>query len=125
VSTELLAALGERIRTLREAAGLLQMDLAHRVGLSRTSITNLEAGRQGNIPLDRLLALATALDTTVAVLVGEAPLDLPAVHVAVSYVVTCQRCGRLGDAATVEGANERRRAHIRDHLTGATEQAEA
>ncbi len=40
-------ALGKRIRQAREAAGVKQDQLAQAVGLSRTSITNIERGRQG------------------------------------------------------------------------------
>lgn len=40
-------ALGERIREAREMVGLKQDQLARAVGLSRTSITNIERGRQG------------------------------------------------------------------------------
>lgn len=39
--------LGERIRAAREEAGVKQDQLAGAVGLSRTSITNIERGRQG------------------------------------------------------------------------------
>jgi transcriptional regulator with XRE-family HTH domain len=38
--------LGSRIRVLRLSAGLTQFDLAAAAGLSRTSVTNIEAGRQ-------------------------------------------------------------------------------
>lgn len=40
-------ALGERIREAREGVGVKQDQLARAVGLSRTSITNIERGRQG------------------------------------------------------------------------------
>lgn len=40
-------ALGERIREARERVGVKQEQLAQAVGLSRTSITNIERGRQG------------------------------------------------------------------------------
>lgn len=40
-------ALGERIREARERVGVKQDQLAQAVGLSRTSITNIERGRQG------------------------------------------------------------------------------
>lgn len=40
-------ALGERIREARERGGMKQDQLAQTVGLSRTSITNIERGRQG------------------------------------------------------------------------------
>ena len=40
-------ALGARIREARERVGVKQDQLAQAVGLSRTSITNIERGRQG------------------------------------------------------------------------------
>lgn len=40
-------ALGARIRQARESAGVKQEQLGRAVGLSRTSITNIEQGRQG------------------------------------------------------------------------------
>lgn len=66
-------AVGARIRELREAAQLTQRQLADSVGLTRSSIANIEAGRQGDIGITMLAKLADALDTTVAGLVGTAP----------------------------------------------------
>jgi DNA-binding XRE family transcriptional regulator len=43
---KLYALLGGQIRNAREAAGLKQEEVAHRVGLERTSITNIEKGTQ-------------------------------------------------------------------------------
>jgi DNA-binding XRE family transcriptional regulator len=43
---ELYADFGASLRMARKRAGLSQDDLARRVGLSRTSITNIEGGRQ-------------------------------------------------------------------------------
>lgn len=39
-------ALGARIRMIRETLGIDQGELAKRVGLDRTSVTNAETGRQ-------------------------------------------------------------------------------
>ena len=41
-----LAAFGERVYLVRIEQDMRQEDLARRVGLSRTSIVNIEAGRQ-------------------------------------------------------------------------------
>jgi transcriptional regulator with XRE-family HTH domain len=54
---------GRMIRAQRNETDLTQTDLAERVGLSRTSITNIELGRQ-HISLHHLYALASALGTT-------------------------------------------------------------
>lgn len=53
-------ALGERIRRARAAREMRQVDLAQRVGLSRTSITNVELGRQG-LAIHQLFEFADAL----------------------------------------------------------------
>lgn len=53
---------GGRIRALRLAAGFSRRGLARRLGLSPTSITNLEAGtNHGELPLRILADLASAL----------------------------------------------------------------
>jgi transcriptional regulator with XRE-family HTH domain len=51
---------GRRLRNLRQASNLTQDALAERIGLSRTSITNIEKGRQ-HIPLHVLFSLADVL----------------------------------------------------------------
>lgn len=39
-------SLGARVRMIRETLGLSQADLAKKVGLTRVSVVNIEAGRQ-------------------------------------------------------------------------------
>jgi len=53
-----LENLGNRIATLRLSAGLSQAQLGIKMGYSRTSITNLEAGRQ-DLPVHKIYELAT------------------------------------------------------------------
>lgn len=53
-----LQKLGERLRALRHAAGETQEHTANSVGLTRTYLTEIEAGRK-NITLSTLYALAT------------------------------------------------------------------
>lgn len=65
---------GRRLRTAREAGGLSQSELAARVGLGRTSITNIETGRQ-RVPLHLLLELAAALGVQPASLLPTPPFD--------------------------------------------------
>ena len=56
--------LGSRIEMIRETLGMTQLELAHKCeGLTRTSIANLEAGRQ-RIPLHKVELIALALHTT-------------------------------------------------------------
>jgi transcriptional regulator with XRE-family HTH domain len=78
MSGTLLEILGQRVRALRTAHGLTQDQLAERVGLSRTSITNIEAARQGDIGVMNLVALAAALGTSIADLTGTPPLAVDA-----------------------------------------------
>src|SRR5437899_1560593 len=56
--------LGRRVRRARETAGLSQAELAQRIGMSRTSVTNIELGTQ-RVPLHVVFDLASALDTSV------------------------------------------------------------
>lgn len=54
----------------RQIAGLSQEALAKRVGMSRTSVTNIEKGRQ-QIPLHMLYAFADALGVEPAALLPD------------------------------------------------------
>jgi transcriptional regulator with XRE-family HTH domain len=54
---------GRRLRRARTNAGLTQLQVAERVGLSRASIANIEAGRQ-QFPLHVLILLADALNVS-------------------------------------------------------------
>lgn len=60
-SENLYRLVGERVQRLRRKADLTQEGLANRVSMTRTSITNLEKGRQ-KLPLHQLLHVAEALD---------------------------------------------------------------
>lgn len=54
--------IGERVRARR--GSLTQTDLADRIGIGRTSVTNLELGQQ-RMPLHYLVRIAEALDCDV------------------------------------------------------------
>lgn len=60
---------------LRGARGLSQVALASRAGLTRSSISNIEAGRQ-NIRLTVLATIAAALEVAPAVLLDEGGADM-------------------------------------------------
>jgi transcriptional regulator with XRE-family HTH domain len=51
---------GTQVRDQREALGLTQLQLSARIGLTRGSVTNIEAGRQ-SVLLHQFLAIAAAL----------------------------------------------------------------
>ena len=58
---------GERVRKARKRLGISQEDLAKRLGKTRTSIVNIEAGRQ-RPPVHVLWSIATHLKTEIALL---------------------------------------------------------
>ena len=57
------AAIGARIRMIRETLGLDQSEVSKRVGLNRTSVTNIELGRQ-RILMGDVERFASALGTS-------------------------------------------------------------
>ena len=59
--------IGAKIEALRTALGWTQADLAKRIGLTRTSVTNIEAGRQ-RILLHDVEKIAVAFQMTPRVL---------------------------------------------------------
>lgn len=64
---EVYREIGRRIRAEREALGFSQVDLAKEIGLTRTSITNIEAGRQRML-IHTLYDIANALGVAIACL---------------------------------------------------------
>lgn len=77
-ASEFLVEFGATVRRLRERRSLTQAQLAARVGLGRTSVTNLERGKQ-NPPLSLLPELARALGVSASDLVSEASVSPAAV----------------------------------------------
>lgn len=71
-SDDVYTVLGKRIRVGRSRVRLTQDELAQRVGLTRTSITNLELGRQ-KIQVHTLYAIAQALQLPIASLLPDKP----------------------------------------------------
>lgn len=65
ISTEdraqlVIKAFASSVRSRREQLGITQTELARRIGFTRASISNLEAGRQ-DIPIRTAVKIATAL----------------------------------------------------------------
>ena len=112
-----LEALGRRVRALREIHDLGQAELGKACGLGRTSIANLEAGRQ-EPPVTKLRALAQHLGVTVGALLGEAPMPaLPRVRVVISADVICDEHGPVKAGMDDHAEAYRLRAqHVREHL---------
>ncbi len=120
---QLITALGQRVRTLREYRGMVQRELGDKVGLGRTSIANLEAGRQGNVPATVLVALAEALGVKVGQLLGEVDMpSMPMVEVLTLHRIRCNQCGLVADnVPDAEHADRLRRSHLHDHNDGSTD----
>lgn len=108
---------GPRIKAARQSRGLTQAELATIAGLTRSSIANLEAGRQ-EIPVRTLAAIAGALGETVASLLGEVALrPIPEVHIVVGHAVVCGQCGPIAQVGDMDSARAERIAHVRaEHL---------
>jgi transcriptional regulator with XRE-family HTH domain len=94
----LLIRVGSRVRAARDAAGLTQEGLAAKIGVTRTSVTNIERGRQG-LTLMRLGQLAVALGISLDALI--IPAEFPVVPQATrhkagvirAWAAACATCG--------------------------------
>jgi transcriptional regulator with XRE-family HTH domain len=64
------SSLGERLRAERQRAGLSLARLAEETGMSKTYLLRLETDDDANPSLDVLTRVASALDVTVADLLG-------------------------------------------------------
>ena len=69
-----LRALGERVRALRRSQGLLQRELGADIGVSYQWIMRLERGTVAP-PIDLFKLLASRLGVSVALLIGEEPIE--------------------------------------------------
>ena len=67
---QLYEAIGDRIRAARARSRMTQIELAQRVGLTRSSIANVEAGRQRAM-IHALLQIADVLGVSLGELVPE------------------------------------------------------
>ena len=98
--------LGNRIRDLRKKTRRTQDQIARRVGISRASLANIEAGRQ-QVLVHHLVALAKALD-----------LDSPSDLLLVLQELTRQPAARDSLPLPDEGLTAKQRREIVDVLTG-------
>jgi len=122
--TSLTSVVGQRVRAMRELHSLTQSELGSAVGISRSSVANIETGRQ-TVPLALLAALAQHFGVGVSVLVGEADLPaLPSVTVQPTCLVTCSECGVLDEDVPPEEAGRQRTQHLTAHLSLASRTTE-
>lgn len=117
--------IGRLVAEARDRTGLSQADVAKRVGLTRSSVANIEAGRQ-RVHAARLAMLARVLCVDAGDLLSgvELPPLPPVPHkvtVEPTYSVTCETCGELlGTWADRGKALAARRDHIALELQKAT-----
>jgi transcriptional regulator with XRE-family HTH domain len=101
-----------------------QQDLADRCDLTRSSIANIEAGRQ-QPTVTALLRLAEALETGIGVLAGVDPMPelsrIPVVRVVREYVIVCELHGEVDRSSDSKEAYRIRRRHSVPHLDGQLE----
>lgn len=71
---EFYEGFGARIRSARRRVGINQEELGRRVGLNRSSISNVEKGRQ-RVPAHMIMEFATALDIPPAELLPTGPVE--------------------------------------------------
>lgn len=93
----LLAELGSRIRAARLACGLSQAELASKIGMTRSSVANLESGRQ-DMTISKLSAACLITGANLAEILNVADLPVPTVHevrIGVVYQVECRTCGEV------------------------------
>lgn len=85
---------GMRVKAARKAAGMTQDHLAQRIGLSRTSVVNIESGVQ-ELTVTRLAYVAEVLRLDLADLVrdGDMPASPHDVRIRRIYEVACETCG--------------------------------
>lgn len=113
-----LEQLGRRVRAARLRKEMSQTDLGRAIGLSKSSLANIEAGRQ-DIPATRLVVLANTLDTTVGALCGDdSPATLPRVRVVTTAEVDCEEHGVIWTGEDIDKAHTIRKSHIREHMRG-------
>jgi transcriptional regulator with XRE-family HTH domain len=68
-------ALGERLRQLRELAGLSQNELAKRANVPRPVISMVESGKQKGMSLENARRIARVLGVTLDMLAGSGDED--------------------------------------------------
>ena len=62
--------IGEKIKTLRIKKGLTLEEVGNKVGVGKSTVRKWETGIIANMRRDKIAALASALDTTPAYLMG-------------------------------------------------------
>lgn len=98
--------IGERIKKLRNQLSISQEDLANKVGIGRTSISNIELGRH-QAPLHLLYKISDALGTEIHIF-------LPTTAEINDYLSSSKK--ELFDILNQKGLSKSTREEIEKHL---------
>lgn len=70
-------SIGDKIKSLRKAAGLTQTELGERVGVKKNAVSKWECGRVEDIPTATLKALAALFDVPTSYLIDDETMSPP------------------------------------------------
>lgn len=104
----LYARFGRELRRVRRKKRITQQGLAQRVNLGRTSIVNIESGRQ-RVHLHTFLDLADALDVSPPDLLPEEPESLPEIASQVETLPAPERDWVMRVVAPAAGQTKKKR----------------
>ena len=103
--------ISEELKKHRKALGMMLEELAERIGTSKQTIHRYENGTISNIPPEKVEALATALQTTPAALMGwredDAPLSAPIAHKRLPCLAALPAARRFTPPANMEASAHR------------------
>jgi transcriptional regulator with XRE-family HTH domain len=120
---EILARIGTMIQQARIAAGISQAELAASLGMSRPSVSHMEAGRR-SFSFLTLVAIARTLEmdlNALGALADLLPPRAPAPHhvtrstQVVAWCLTCDKA--VGSASTDFGARQAAAEHVNQMLS--------
>lgn len=70
MDSKIMSGIVSRIKSRRQELNLSYQDLAHRAGMSKSTLQRYEAGGIKNLPLDKLPAIAAALEVSQQYIMG-------------------------------------------------------
>jgi transcriptional regulator with XRE-family HTH domain len=107
--------IGEKIRALRVRRRISQRELAEQIGLVRSSVANIESGRQA-CPLDGLQRIADALDIRLIRLVDGKPFPRITFTARTETSYLCDLCGQKLVGPDYDDLQRQWAEHEIDHL---------
>ena len=96
---EVFILIGKRIKELRRAKRMTLEELAETIGTSKQTINRYENGIISNIPSEKIVALAAALDTTPQALMGWGDNEISVPSADGAFPIKIKKLPILGDIA--------------------------